>query len=131
MRCARRSIFSWSAKARSRKAAMPIGTVTQNTQYHSAREMTKAPSTGPMIAAMPQMLEKNPAMRARIAGGYMSPIKVWLTGCTAPAPKPWMTRKPISVGMFGAKPHRVVPARKRLSPKNSTRLRPKMSASLP
>ena len=56
---------------------------------------------------------------------------VMVIGSTAPAPMPCTARAMISVGMLQATPHSTEPARNTAMPKNSSGLRPTMSASLP
>ncbi len=53
------------------------------------------------------------------------------TGCTAPAPTPWTSRKTISDGIDQAKPQRIEPTRKIAMPDRMTALRPLRSESLP
>ncbi len=53
------------------------------------------------------------------------------TGCTAPAPTPWISRKAISEGIDQAKPQRSEPKRKIAIPERMTVLRPLRSESLP
>ena len=53
------------------------------------------------------------------------------TGCTAPAPTPWISRKAIIEGIDQAKPHRIEPRRKIARPASITFLRPMMSDILP
>ena len=52
-------------------------------------------------------------------------------GSTAPAPRPWTTRKAMSAGIDQATPHRIEPSRNSAMPTSMTGLRPMPSASLP
>ncbi len=88
------------------------------------------PRNGPMIAATPHTLLKNPCIRARCRGSKMSPTIVNAIGWAAPAPKPWMARKMISWNIDWARPHRTEPPTKRSSPIRKIGLRPWTSASV-
>ncbi len=59
----------------------------------------------------------------------MSPTIVIAIGSTAPAPRPWIARKAMRLGMFHAAAARIEPSRNAPMPKSMIGLRPMVSAS--
>ena len=59
----------------------------------------------------------------------MSPAMVTAIGWTAPAPRPWTTRKAMRTGMLQATPQRIEPRRNRPIPISMIGLRPMVSES--
>ncbi len=76
----------------------------------------KPPAAGPTTAEIPHTAPKSPWMRARVSNSKMSPTMVMATGCTAPAPRPWIVLKKMRAAMLCEVPASTLPSRKRKIP---------------
>ena len=74
--------------------------------------MSRPPSQGPTMLAMPKTAPKAPWIRPRSRGGIKRPITVTATAKSAPPPSPWSPRKRTSASMLGARPESAEPKRK-------------------
>src|SRR5699024_11647618 len=84
-----------------------------------------------MIAEIPQTLARYPLILALSFTVYISPTIVIAIGCTAPAPKPCTKRKVINMSIDEAKPLKIDPIRKIITPIINIGFIPNKSDSLP
>lgn len=79
----------------------------------------------------PKTAPKSPWYLPRSRGGTMSPTIAIDSTISPPPPSPCSARKPMSCGMFCARPHRADPIRKSTMADWKSFLRPYWSPSLP
>ena len=103
----------------------------KNTQRHVQVSVIKPPSVGPkMGAAIIPRLQKAIALPCSLPGNSSSSTACE-SGCSPPPVKPWITRKTISMGRFGASPQSRLDSVNPVTASKSRRLRPNTPASQP
>jgi len=130
-RCPVCGLASGSIRQAATTAAAPTGRLMKKIHRQFAALMIAPPITGPKTGAssigtpitlITRPIRAGPAAWARI---------VCPTGRIIPAPRPWMTRKPISDPADQAAPASTEPARNSSRAASHTRLAPSRSAAHP
>ena len=88
-----------------------MGRLTQNTNGQPSVPTKNDPSSGPTMAAMPQMPLTQLSARGRSAGAVTSEMMMLPMGTSPPPPRPCRARKAIRDSMLQAQPHSREPSR--------------------
>ena len=92
---------------------MPIGTLMRKIQCQLATSMSQPPRIGPKIGPS-SIGTPRIAMRRPIRAGPAARVMIVMpSGMSIPPPRPWSTRKPMSISIDTAVAHSAEPAVKR------------------
>ena len=121
---------SGSRRQPTTRAAIPIGTLTRNTQRQLAAT-SRPPITGPKAAATPPVAVQARTAPLRRCGGYEASTRLSDVGVSSAAPAACTSRKAISMATLLAAPQAAEAAVKMATPSRKPYLRRCRSASLP
>ena len=127
-----RSDVSGTATAASTKATTPKPRLNQKMARQLENPTSMPPMTGPRASARPETAAHTPSASARVSrSGYTCRMMDKVPGSLAAAPIPMMTRPAMSQSTFPASAATTEPPQKMATPTSITRLRPRMSPSMP
>ena len=98
-----------SARATAIQAKAPKGRKNQKMERQPSQSVSQPPSSGPRIAAMPNMAPMGARYFPRTRGGMRSPAMAWEQIMRPAPPRPWRKRKTVKPSMPAAVPHSAEP----------------------
>ena len=113
------------------KTSKVRGTFNQKIARHEKRSITSDPTTGPTTAPSAPAAPAIPIGVDRLVGGNSGSITAKPAAIVIEPPIPCTTRAATNVHVPGASAHKIEPRPKIATPGRYTRLRPRLSASLP
>jgi len=125
------ALLSGSSSTAATSASRPIGMFTRKIARQSVPNrfalISRPPSSGPRIVAIPMVAPKMPNALPRSLAGIVTWITASTWGNIKPLPSPCRIRARTSVVAFGASPHSALATVNVVIPARNSLLRPKMS----